>query len=67
MKEYLSTKDVAHLLGVKVGTLAKAVYDGRVKKPQNRFSGNYVWTQNNIKEAAKVFNVHYESKDTHEI
>jgi hypothetical protein len=67
MKEYLSTKDVALLLGVKVGTLAKAVYDDRVKKPQNRFSGNYAWTQNNIKQAAKVFNIHYESKDTHEI
>jgi hypothetical protein len=67
MKEYLSTRDVAHLLGVKVGTLAKAVYDGRVKKPQDRFAGNYVWTQNNIKDAAKVFNVYYKSKDTHEI
>ena len=67
MKEYLSTKDVALLLGVKVGTLAKAVYDDRVPRPQKRFSGNYVWTQNNIKEAAKVFNIHYESKDTHEI
>ncbi len=67
MEEYLSTRDVAQLLGVKVGTLAKAVYDGRVKKPQNRFTGKYVWMQNNIKDAAKVFNVYYKIKDTYEI
>ena len=49
---YLSTREVARLLGVSVSLLTKAVWDGRVDPPQKSPSGNYLWSEADIERAS---------------
>jgi len=51
---YLSTRQVARLLGVSVSLLTKAVWSGRVDPPQKSPSGNFLWTPADIDRASWV-------------
>lgn len=50
--DYLSTRQVARVLGVSVSLLTKAVWDGRVDPPQKSPSGNFLWTPADIDHAS---------------
>jgi hypothetical protein len=52
--DYLSTRQVARLLGVSVSLLTKAVWSGRVDPPQKSPSGNFLWTPADIARASWV-------------
>jgi hypothetical protein len=52
--DYLSTRQVARLLGVSVSLLTKAVWCGRVDPPQKSPSGNFLWTPADINHASWV-------------
>ena len=52
--DYLSTRQVARLLGVSVSLLTKAVWCGRVDPPQKSPSGNFLWTPADIEHASWV-------------
>jgi len=57
---FKSTRQVAKLLGIKTGTLERAVWDLRVKPPEKGPSGAYCWFESDIERAAKYFNRQYE-------
>jgi hypothetical protein len=48
----IKTRDVAATIGVTIGALTHALRDGRVSAPQKDSSGDYVWTQEEISQAA---------------
>ena len=49
---FRSTKEVAEVIGVRLGTLAKAVQDGRIPRPGNRSpSGHFLWEDSDIEAA----------------
>jgi hypothetical protein len=50
-----STRQVARLLGVKVGTLGAAVWTGRVPEPARSPAGDFLWTPADISRASRVF------------
>lgn len=52
--DYLSTRQVARLLGVSVSCLTRAVWDGRVTQPSKSPSGCFLWTQADIDRASWV-------------
>ncbi len=52
--DYLSTRQVAKLLGISVSLLTKAVWCGRVDPPQKSPSGNFLWTLTDIERASWV-------------
>lgn len=52
--DYLSTRQVARLLGVSVSLLTKAVWCGRVDPPLKSPSGNFLWTPADIDRASWV-------------
>ena len=52
--DYLSTRQVAGLLGVSVSLLTKALWCGRVDPPQKSPSGNFLWTPADIERASWV-------------
>jgi len=54
MQQYLSTRQVARLLGISVSLLTKAVWCGRVEPPQKSPSGNFLWTPADIDRASWV-------------
>jgi hypothetical protein len=54
MHDYLSTRNVARLLGVSVSLLTKAVWSGRVDPPQKSPSGNFLWTHDDVERASWV-------------
>lgn len=51
---YLGTRDVARLLGVPPGRLAKALWDGRVDAPAKGPGGAYLWTDRDVEHASWV-------------
>jgi hypothetical protein len=51
---YLSTRQVARLLGVSASLLTRAVGAGRVDPPQKSPSGNYLWTPPDIERVSRV-------------
>jgi len=51
---YLSTRDVARILGLSTSLLTKAVWDGRVEPPEKSPSGGFLWTQQDIDRASRV-------------
>ena len=54
MKVY-STKEVSKLLGVKIGTLSRALFEDRIEPPQTIPGGRaYVWQVNDINKASWV-------------
>ena len=52
--DYLSTRQVARLLGIRPGTLAHAVWEGRVVAPGKSPSGAFLWTSQDIHRASWV-------------
>ena len=51
---YLSTREVARLLGISASRLTKAVWSGNVDPPQKSPSGNFLWTPADIEHASWV-------------
>jgi hypothetical protein len=51
---FYSTREVAKILGLKVGLLTKAVWDGRINPPQKSPAGNFLWTDQDIERASWV-------------
>ena len=51
---YRSTREVAHLLGIPPGRLAKALWDGRVEAPAKGPGGAYLWTDRDIEHASWI-------------
>ncbi len=60
--DYLSTRQVARLLGVSVSLLTKAVWCGRVDPPQKSPSGNFLWTEADVEHAWSVLKPHGSQK-----
>lgn len=52
MMSFLSTRQVAKLLGITPACLTKALWDGRVDPPQKAPSGSYLWTLRDIEKAS---------------
>ncbi len=52
--KYWNTRQVAHLFGISVSLLTKALWDGRVPPPQKSPSGNFLWTAHDIHRASWV-------------
>lgn len=52
MTDFLSSRQAAHRLGVKVGTLARAVWDGRIPEPTRSPSGAFLWEEEDLRRAA---------------
>ena len=51
---FLSTRQVARLLGITPARLTKALWDGRVDPPTKSPSGNYLWTIEDVERASWV-------------
>ena len=51
---FRSTKEVALMLGVKVGTLAASVWAGRIPEPDRSPAGHFLWTEHDISRACRV-------------
>ena len=51
---YRNTRQVAALLGVKPGTLAHAVWEGRVPAPAKGPGGAFLWSERDIHAASWV-------------
>ena len=53
---FYSTVEVAELIGVRVCTLSRAVWDGRVQRPA-KAPGNhaYLWVEDDIHRASEAF------------
>ena len=54
MMFFLSTRQVAQLLGLNVNGLARAVWTGRIRAPEKGPSGNYLWTKSDIEHASWI-------------
>ena len=49
-----STRQVAALLGLRVHTLSRAIYEGRVAEPTKGPGGSFLWTPEDIERASWV-------------
>jgi DNA-binding transcriptional MerR regulator len=52
--DYLSTRQVARLLGVSANLLGRAVRSGGVEPRQRSPSGSYLWTLSDIEQVSQV-------------
>ena len=52
--EYRSTRQVAKLLGVRLGILTRAAWSGQVQPPEKSPSGAFLWTAADIERASWV-------------
>ena len=50
----ISTKQAATILGVKPGTLTRAIYEDRILPPEKGPGGAFVWTDANLRQASWV-------------
>ena len=50
--DYLSTRDAAEALGVRISTLSKAVWNRRLREPQRGPGGCFLWTRDDLERAA---------------
>ena len=48
----IGTKQAAAILGVRPGTLTRAVWEGRVPPPAKGPGGAFVWTEADLRRAA---------------
>ena len=48
----IGTKQAAVILGVRPGTLTRAVWEGRLPQPAKGPGGAYVWSQADLRQAA---------------
>jgi hypothetical protein len=51
---YMSTPEVARLLGLNPSRLARAVWAGRIDAPERGPGGAFYWTRRNIEQASWV-------------
>ena len=51
---FLSTRQVAHLLGVRVSRLSTAVWRGDIPEPERGPGNSFCWTDEDINRASKV-------------
>ena len=49
---YKSTREVARVLGINPSRLSRAVWTGRLQEPQRGPSGNFLWTEKDIRRAS---------------
>ena len=49
-----STRQAATILGIPPGRLSRAIWDGRVPEPSRSPSGNFLWTEHDIRRASWV-------------
>ena len=54
---FVSTKQTALMLGIKPGRLSMAVWDGRIAEPQRGPGGDFLWTDEDVARAAKLWNI----------
>ena len=55
MSNYYTTRQTSALLGVKVGTLSRALWEGRVQKPSTLPGGRaFIWDVDSINKASWV-------------
>ena len=54
MGAFVGTKEAAALLGVRPGTLSKAVWDGRLAEPMRGPGNVRLWSQADLERAARV-------------
>lgn len=50
----MGTKQVAEILGIKPGTLTRAIWEGRVSPPEKGPGGAYLWRRKDIEQASWV-------------
>jgi hypothetical protein len=50
----MGTKTVSGILGVRPGTLARAVWDGRVPEPKRGPGGCFLWDEDDLRRAARA-------------
>jgi hypothetical protein len=48
----IGTKQAAAILGLRPGTLTRAVWEGRVQPPAKGPGGAYIWTDADLRRAA---------------
>jgi hypothetical protein len=48
----IGTKQAAAILGLRPGTLTRAVWEGRVQPPAKGPGGAYIWTEADLRRAA---------------
>ena len=48
----IGTKQAAAILGVRPGTLTRAIWEGRVPQPAKGPGGAFVWTETDLRRAA---------------
>jgi hypothetical protein len=46
------TRDAAAMLGVRPGTLLKAIWEGRLPEPQRGPGKAFIWSENDLRRAA---------------
>ena len=51
---FRSTRQLARLLGIKVGRLSAAVWDGRIYEPLRSPEGHFLWSIDDIRHASWV-------------
>ena len=54
MEGLCGTKQAAKLLGVRPGTLASAVWSGRLSEPERSPSGTYLWSEGDLEAASRL-------------
>ena len=54
MSNFYSTKDVAGMLGIRPDTLSRAVWVGRLDRPEKAPSGDYLWSEKNLQQASWI-------------
>ncbi len=52
MSKVFSTADVAFVLGMRTGTLSRAIWERRVAAPPKGPGGAYHWTQEDVERAS---------------
>ncbi|MFC1806237.1 hypothetical protein ACFL09_04565 [Planctomycetota bacterium] len=55
--EFMTTLEVAHLLGVKEWGIRYQIRAGRVRLPMKVVSGNYLWQPAEVRDLARALDV----------
>jgi len=56
MPKFLSTREVAALLHLRVGRISHAVWSGRLPPPE-RVGDYFIWAESDIQRCARLFKV----------
>jgi hypothetical protein len=56
-QRFLSTIEVARLLGIKPGRLSAAIWDGRIAEPARGPGDSFLWTDEDVTRAASYFKI----------